>query len=94
MNEIAASRPEYDALNCPLPTGNPGADPRLVADGWEARFLADPARCEEATTLYRDLGFEVRAEPVPAEQLGPYCEGCQAVVCHVYNMIYTRRRAP
>jgi hypothetical protein len=92
VSEVAAGHSEYGARNCPPSGGALGADPRLVAEGWEARFLADPARCEEAVTLYRELGFEVRAEPVPAEQLGPYCVGCQVAVCRGYNLIYTRWR--
>jgi hypothetical protein len=92
MNEIAAMHPEFDALNCAQPARLPASDPRLIAEGWTQRFLADPARAAEVTELYRYLGFEVRAEPVAAEHLGDYCEGCQTAICHVYVMIYTRRQ--
>jgi hypothetical protein len=69
----------------------PPADPMLVAAGWQPRFLADAARAVEAEALYRDLGFEVRAEPLRAAQLGAYCEGCRVAVCQSYTLLYTRR---
>lgn len=82
-----------DATECPSLPGTAAANPALVAGGWELRFMADPPRCAEALELYRQLGFEVRAEPVSPEQLGPDCEGCQVVVYRSYSLLYTRRPA-
>jgi len=65
-------------------------DPALVAAGWQPRFLADAARGAEAAELYRALGFDVRAEPVPPDVLGAYCEGCQVAVCQSFALLYTR----
>ena len=68
------------------------ADPALAAEGWERRFNADPQRAEEAMELYKQLGYEVRAEPAPAAELTDDCEGCRAVVALQFKTIYTRKR--
>ncbi len=33
------------------------ADPVLVAEGWERRFVTDARRAKEVTELYEDLGY-------------------------------------
>lgn len=68
------------------------ADPQLVADGWERRYLADPERAQEAIELYTSLGFEVKAQKLTPANFGPLCGECPAHVCLSYVMIYTRRR--
>lgn len=67
------------------------ADPVLVAEGWERRFVTDARRAEEVTELYEDLGYEVRAEPVRPEELENECEDCQLILLMQFKTIYTRR---
>ena len=63
----------------------------LLAQGWERRHLADPARAQEAIKTYEALGFEVRAERLTREDFGSSCFACSAAVCKTYVLIYTRR---
>ncbi len=65
------------------------ADPALVAEGWERRFVTDIRRLEEVTDLYRQLGFEVRTEPIVPEDVGDQCGDCQLVRIQ-FRMVYTR----
>ncbi len=68
------------------------ADPELVSEGWERRFIADVRRAEEAMELYEQLGYEVRAEPARAEELGDDCDDCQLFLLFQFKTIYTRKR--
>ena len=68
-------------------------DPVRIADGWEFRFAADGARADEALRLYRELGFEVAADPVAPKNLPPDCGDCRIVTALRFQMVYTRRRA-
>jgi len=72
----------------------PVADRRLVEDGWQRRYLADPDRANEAAESYRELGFEVRIERLTPDHFGPQCQSCAQTICSSYVMIYTRRPAP
>lgn len=67
-------------------------DPELAAAGWERRFTADEQRTKEVVELYTQLGYEVRAEPVRAEELADHCQDCRTVVSIHFCTIYTRRR--
>ncbi len=67
-------------------------DPALVAEGWQPRFIGDGRQVKEATELYEELGFEVRAEPVPAEQMGDDCTDCQVLILLQFKTIYTRKK--
>lgn len=67
-------------------------DPALVAEGWQPRFIADARQTKEATDLYEELGFEVRAEPVPIEAMGDDCSDCQALILLQFKTIYTRKK--
>jgi hypothetical protein len=67
-------------------------DPALVAEGWERRFTADEQRTNEAMELYRQLGYEVRAEPVRPEELHDDCLDCRTVVAFHFQTIYTRKK--
>ena len=67
-------------------------DPKLAAEGWVRRFIADARRAEEALELYRQLGFEVRAEPVRVEEVGDDCQDCRLLMLLQFKTIYTRRR--
>ena len=67
-------------------------DPALVAEGWQPRFIGDARQVKEATDLYTELGFEVRAEPVPVEQMGDECSDCQVLILLQFKTIYTRKK--
>ena len=67
-------------------------DPQRLADGWERRFVADGPRVEEMMALYRDLGFEVCADPVTPEQVGDDCADCRLLMLLEFKTIYTRKR--
>jgi hypothetical protein len=60
---------------------------------WEKRFIADPARAAEAIELYRQAGFEVRAEPIVPDDLRDECESCLLIKAGLLKVIYTRRRS-
>ena len=66
------------------------ADPARLADGWERRFVADGARCDEMMRLYEELGYEVVADPIRPEQLAGACEDCRLLMGRRFRMIYTR----
>jgi len=68
------------------------ADPALVAEGWERRFVTDGRRATEVIDLYEELGYEVRAEPVREEELENECEDCQLIVLMQFKTIYTRKK--
>lgn len=65
-------------------------DPVRVADGWERRFITDAARAKEMMELYRELGYEVCADPVKTEELIDDCQGCRVVIESQFMTIYTR----
>jgi hypothetical protein len=67
------------------------ADPELVAQGWERRFMADPLQVKEATRLYKELGFEVHQEPVKPDEFNAVCAECSLTACKTYLTIYTRK---
>ena len=69
-------------------------DPQLVALGWDYRFVAGGPRLKETVQLYRQLGFEVLAQPVPPESFPDECEGCQLVALLELRTIYTRIAQP
>lgn len=70
-------------------------DPERVAAGWERRFITDATRSAEMLELYRELGYEVCADPVRPEELLDDCQGCAVVAESQFVTIYTRdkRRA-
>ncbi len=67
------------------------ADPKLIADGWERRHLADPDRAQEAIEVYTSLGYEVKAQKLIPADFGSHCGDCASVICQTYVLIYTRR---
>ena len=73
-----------------LSDGHFVADPRLLAEGWQRRFMADGVRAEEAMALYRSLGFEVLAQPVKAENVADECSDCRLLMALRFATIYTR----
>ena len=69
-------------------------DPKLLAEGWERRFMADAERAREAVQLYEELGYEVRTEAVRSEDVADDCEDCQLLMLLKFQTIYTRRGTP
>jgi hypothetical protein len=67
-------------------------DPARVAAGWQRRFITDATRSAEILELYRELGYEVCADPVKAQELLDDCQGCRVVVESQFVTIYTRRK--
>jgi len=68
------------------------ADPKLIAEGWVRRHLADPDRAKEAIELYTSMGYEVKAQKLTPADFGPNCGDCGSVICSTYVLIYTRKR--
>lgn len=68
------------------------ADPKLIADGWERRFMTDGRRVDEAVATYEELGFEVLAVPVRAEEFKDDCEDCKILMQLRFQTIYTRKK--
>lgn len=68
------------------------ADPELVAQGWERRFVTDAARMDEVVALYQDLGYDVRAEPMRHTEFNEQCNECELANLLRFRTIYTRRR--
>jgi hypothetical protein len=68
------------------------ADPKLVAEGWERRFMADTERLVEYAELYTSLGYEVRAEAVRPEEISEECGDCRLIICRQFVTLYTRKR--
>jgi hypothetical protein len=71
--------------------GDAVPDPARIADGWTLRFVADRARADEVIRLYRELGFEVVADPMRPKNVSPRCGDCRLVTALQFQMIYTRR---
>jgi hypothetical protein len=74
-----------------LPDLNFEPDSKLVAEGWQRRFMADPTQVEEATRLYTELGFEVRTETIFPSELSQLCGSCGLATCRAYVTLYTRK---
>jgi hypothetical protein len=66
-------------------------DPVRLAAGWERRFIAAGSRVDETLDLYRELGYEVVADPVLPSDLAGECSDCAVVAALSFRMIYTRR---
>ena len=78
----------------PMISTPPGDGSDRVAAGWELRFVAEGTRAEEMTELYRELGFEVAADPVHDGLVGEAtedCDACRALAAGRFTAIYTRR---
>ncbi|KPK63213.1 MAG: hypothetical protein AMS21_06805 [Gemmatimonas sp. SG8_38_2] len=68
-------------------------DPQRIAEGWERRFIADGRRAAEMIELYSQLGYEVVADPVSADEVGEDCDDCRLLAALQFKIIYTRKRA-
>ncbi len=77
----------------PFPAADFEPDPRLVAEGWERRFMADPQRAREAEEMFTAMGFEVRLEPVRRDEFAAACRDCAlSAECLNYVTVYVRKR--
>ncbi len=83
---------EADQFLPVLPQFELPADPKLAAEGWQRRFIADGIRLKEYLELYTSLGYEVHTEMVQPEEIGPECTDCRLVVCRQFVTLYTRKR--
>jgi hypothetical protein len=66
-------------------------DPKLIAEGWERRFIADAKRAQDAIEMYGEMGHEVRLEPVNATGLSEACSGCLEAFA-LFSVVYTRKK--
>ncbi len=64
---------------------------KILAEGWERRYVADPRAAKEAEENYAQLGFDVLLVPPDPESLKEECSGCKVVVGD-YRIVFTRRR--
>ena len=72
---------------------------RLKQEGWTRQFVASEPRLSEAAAMYREIGFEVRLEPLSPQQGCRTCaEQDDPDACRVcfegsedqYRIIFTR----
>ncbi len=84
---------QLDALLSRTPNLDRQPDPKLVAEGWERRFMTQRGRLTEYTDLYRSLGFDVRAEPVRSDEVEPDCNDCRLILFQQIVTLYTRKRS-
>ncbi len=98
MSDVVPSSASSDDAPCDteqfvpkLPEFERPPDPRLVAEGWERRFMADSNRLAEYIDLYTGLGYEVHTEKVKPEEIGPECGDCRLLMCRQFITLYTRR---
>lgn len=59
----------------------------LAKDGWEKQSVLSEPRLSEAVEMYKELGLEVRVEPVDLACVDEDCKECFDEACKV---IYTR----
>lgn len=69
--------------------GGEGREGALAGDGWTRRAVAAPSRLEELTALYRQLGFDIRLEPIELDAMEMSCTGCAPDLADC-RAIYTR----
>jgi hypothetical protein len=74
------------------PVRNQPANPELVAQGWERRFVTDGRRLSEYVQLYESMGYEVQAEPVRESEIGPDCNDCRLIMLMQFHTVYTRKQ--
>lgn len=67
----------------------------LVEQGWRQRFVACEPRLSELVSLYQDLGYDVRLEPLPEHSDDAACQD-ECSVCFQenrdgYRVVFTRK---
>ena len=78
-------------MRLPVIGGLSDRDADLIEHGWTRRFVAAPPRLQEVADLYRQLGHEVRLEPVRRDELGSSCEDC-ALALSAFRTVFTREK--
>ena len=63
---------------------------QLIAQGWTKQFNTDEPRLSEAVEMYKEMGLEVRLEPVVIDPESETCQMCYEQDCHRYQTIWTR----
>jgi hypothetical protein len=70
----------------------------LIGAGWTRQFVASEPRLSEMAAMYREIGFEVLLEPLPAkDDLNvASCEASGCTACfdggpEKYRIIFTRK---
>jgi len=63
---------------------------QLIAQGWTRQFNTDEPRLSEAVEMYKEMGLEVRLEPVVIDADSATCQMCYEQDCHRYQTIWTR----
>ena len=70
------------------------SDP-LESENWERRGIFSEPRVGELVALYKELGYEVRVEPLdPADLPTEGCRECILVQSQRFRTIYTRPGCP
>ena len=88
---LKADERDVERIAPRLPDFERPPDPKLVAEGWERRFVTSVGRQAEYAELYASLGYEVRAEPVRPDEIDPACGDCSLIVYRQIVTIYTRK---
>jgi len=70
--------------------GRVAPDPARIAGGWTPRFVVGPDRLEEVVWLYRELGFDVVADPVRPVDMENDCRDCRLLVQLQFRYVYTK----
>jgi hypothetical protein len=63
---------------------------KLREEGWTRRSVASEPRLSEIVALYKEIGFEVRLEPLHREDPGDECRVCLDEDPERFKVIYTR----
>ena len=84
---------QLDATLSRVPNLDRPPDPKLVAEGWERRFMTNVGRLTEYVELYTSLGFDVRAEPVRSDEVDPECDDCRLILYQQIVTLYTRKQS-
>lgn len=79
--------PAGGVLGCHL-----SGDPALKEEGWEWRVNAEGAKLRQVVDSYRELGFEVRLEPIDLSGLSEACWGCRGVLSQSTAVFVRTRR--
>jgi hypothetical protein len=63
---------------------------KLQKEGWMRRSAASEPRLGEIVALYRELGYEVRLEPLDEEEQNGACSVCFGEDPSRFQVVYTR----
>lgn len=90
-------RDDNGEAGCPAPAGGVlgchlGVGRAADAEGWEWRVNAEGAKLQQAVDSYRELGFEVRMEPIDLNGLSEACSGCRGTLAQSSAVFVRRRR--